>query len=248
MMMENNSVLITGGGSGIGQALAVKLASEGCRVLVCGRNRDMLRKTRELAGGKISFVVADLSTAGGRNAIVDAVVAQNHGLDILINNAGVQYKMDFCTENSPPVLSERIENEVNINFIAPIMLTNQLLGQITRPGGRIVNVTSLLALHPKTSAPLYSATKAGLRSFTRSLRRQLTLESIKVVEVVPPLVETAMTRGRGRGKITPEQAAVEIVAGLKSGLCEIKVGKSKLVFLLNRIAPGLMAKVLAAGK
>lgn len=244
MIIENKSVLITGGGSGIGRALAIHFAKSGSQVLICGRNRESLLVTASYMPEKIDVVVADIANQEGRNVIKEAVSSRGVSLDILINNAGIQNKLDFATGESANRNSSMIELEIAINFTAPILLTLDLLDHLTKPGGAVVNVTSLLALHPKASAPIYCATKAGIRSFTRSLRQQLTRKSVSVIEVVPPLVETAMTEGYGNGKITPDQAAIEIIEGLQVRKELIKIGRSKIIYLLDRFFPEFVAKMM----
>jgi short-subunit dehydrogenase len=121
------------------------------------------------------------------------------------------------------------------------------MNRIARPGGSIVNITSLTALHPKTSAPVYSATKAGLRTFTRALRLEAEPVGIHVMEAIPPLVDTAMTSGRGKGKISAEAMADAILAGLADRRRVVAPGLSGKVLRLNRLLPGLVAKSLARG-
>ncbi|MEH6559760.1 MAG: SDR family NAD(P)-dependent oxidoreductase [Oceanicoccus sp.] len=244
MKLENKTVLITGGGTGIGRALAIQLAKAGSRVLICGRNKDSLLLTASYVPKKIDVVVADITKQEDRNVIREAVTSRGVTLDILINNAGIQNEMSFSEWESASNISSMIELETATNFSAPILLTLHLLDHMSKSGGAVVNVTSLLALHPKASAPVYCATKAGLRSFTRSLRHQLAVKGISVIEVVPPLVETSMTDGHGSGKITADQAAIEIVEGLQKRKELIKVGKSKIVYLLDRFFPEIIAKMM----
>jgi uncharacterized oxidoreductase len=130
------------------------------------------------------------------------------------------------------------------------MLSAGLLPLLARqPSAAILNITSGLALAPKKSSPVYCATKAGLRSFTRALRYQCedALPHVHVVEALPPLVDTAMTHGRGRGKISPEACAAEIVAGLKAGRREIHVGKAKLLRAVIRLSPALGYRIMRDG-
>ena len=144
--------------------------------------------------------------------------------------------MDFTQAGQ----QRRISEEITLNLTAPLLLTEALLPRLqARPEGAVVQVTSGLALSPKASSPVYCATKAGLRSFTRALRWQLQDHGVRVIEVLPPLVATAMTEGRGRKKMTPEDAAAEIVAGLRAGRDEIYVGKSKLLRLVVAISARL---------
>jgi short-subunit dehydrogenase involved in D-alanine esterification of teichoic acids len=109
-------------------------------------------------------------------------------------------------------------------------------------------VTSVLAAAPKPSSPVYSATKAALRSFGSSMRRQLAGSGVRVVEVVPPLVDTAMTRGRsGLKTISPELMASAIVDGLRADKTRILVGKARVAAILQRWAPGLLEDAMARG-
>ncbi len=107
-----------------------------------------------------------------------------------------------------------------------------------------MNVTSGLAIVPKKSAPVYCATKAGLRLFTRSLRYQLEPTNIRVFEIVPPVVDTAMTAGRGRGKISSEQLVDQFWTSYGNNRLEIPVGKVKLLLWINRLLPRLAEKIL----
>ncbi len=129
--------------------------------------------------------------------------------------------------------------------MGPTKISLALMPFLRAPGGAVVNVTSLVSLHPKPSAPVYSATKAGLASFTRALRHQLASKAITVIDVIPPLAATEMTAGRGSGKLSPEDMAEAIVTGIARGEMQIAPGKSKLVLRLNRLLPGLIARILS---
>lgn len=133
-----------------------------------------------------------------------------------------------------------------MNTLAPVLLTALFLDDLRAADpGVVVNVTSLLALSPKSSAPVYSASKAALRSFTRALRWQLAdHDSVRVVEVVPPMVDTAMTAGRGSKKMQPADVAERIVQGLEQDQAEIRLGVARLVHWLSRVAPPLASAIL----
>jgi uncharacterized oxidoreductase len=120
--------------------------------------------------------------------------------NVLINNAGIQLNYHFTEEQH---LLNKIDQEINTNFIAPLKLISILLPTLkVNDNAAIVNVTSGLGLVPKKQAPVYCGTKAGLHIFTKSLRYQL--QHVKVFELISPLVDTPMTAGRGKGKITPD--------------------------------------------
>jgi uncharacterized oxidoreductase len=126
------------------------------------------------------------------------------------------------------------------------LISGLLLDDLIAEGGAaVVNITSVLALAPKRSAPVYSATKAALRAFTLGLRYQLAAHrQVRIVEVLPPVVDTAMTAGRGSDKMDPADVAERIVDGLERDEEEIWVGKARLVRLLARVAPTLVARIL----
>jgi len=152
---------------------------------------------------------------------------------------------DFTQEGE--TLQYTTELETAINFIGPVELTKSMLPQMRHlPGARLVFVTSGLALAPKRSSPVYCANKAGLRSFAKSLRAQLRNAqwNIEVTEALPPLVDTDMTRGRGRGKISAQTAARQIVEGIQAGKLEIYVGASALLRVINRISPALAEAIM----
>ncbi len=189
--------IVTGTSSGIGSVLATKLAAQGYDVLSIAR-----RQSPSTESGRIRHLALDLTDSDAIPRVVSEVECAGRPVDLLVNNAGVQYShcvTDLLDEDR----SAALRTEIALNLEVPIRLTWSLIDRIARPGGAIVNVTSLTALHPKTSAPVYSATKAGLKSFTRALRLQVEPMGVHVMEAVPPLVDTAMTTGRGKGKISP---------------------------------------------
>lgn len=108
----------------------------------------------------------------------------------------------------------------------------------------IINVSSGLGLVPKASAPVYCATKAGMHIFTKALRYQLESTNVKVFEIIPPVVDTDMTRGRGRDKISPEQLVEEFWGNFKKDMYEIPIGKIKLLKTINRFFPGIADNIM----
>ena len=166
-------------------------------------------------------------------------------LNVLINNAGIQYNYDFAEASGQ---MSRISHEINVNLTAPVQLTALLLPHLlTRPEAAVVNVSSGLGLVPKRSAPVYCATKAGLHLFSKALGYQLAGTSVRVMEVIPPLVDTPMTAGRGRGKISPEQLVDEFLRGFARNQPEINIGKVGLLRLIQRLSPALADRILRNG-
>src|SRR5690606_16065429 len=125
--------------------------------------------------------------------------------------------------------------EININLTAPIKLTASLLPVLqVNSNSAIVNVSSGLAIVPKTKSAVYCGTKAAIHIFSKSLRYQL--ENVKVFEIIPPLVDTEMTKGRGNGKITPQRLVDEFIKAFKSNRYEVNIHKVKLLRIVNRIS------------
>jgi len=238
MQTTRHSVLITGGASGIGLAIAGKFHQAGNQVILVGRSEAALAAACKLLPGAQSCV-ADVSSGTDRARLVSLYPQ----VTILVNNAGIQFNDAIAQANEAD-----IERELNVNFLAPVLLAKAFIpGLSQHPAAAIINVSSGLALVPKEDAAIYCASKAALHSFSKTLRWQLEATPIRVFEVLPPLVETAMTAGRGKGKITPAQLADEFWEGFKNDRMEMLIGKAKLLFWINRLAPRLAEKILRPG-
>lgn len=238
MKPTDHRVLITGGATGIGFALASKFHAFGNHVILVGRSGEALaRATAALPGAEAC--VSDLTRADHRSQLVE----RYGDISILVNNAGVQ--VNGTIAGSSPT---EIENELGINLVAPVLLARAYVPRlVTAPSAAIVNVSSALALVPKENAAVYCASKAGLRSFSRALRWQLEGTNVRVFELVPPLVDTAMTAGRGTSKMSPARLADEFWRGFTSDRHEIVVGKARLLSLVNRLAPSLAERIMRRG-
>ncbi|WP_128545786.1 SDR family oxidoreductase [Larkinella soli] len=244
MKTTGNTILLTGGTSGVGLALLERLYEAGNRLLVVGRNRE---KIAELAPRypEARFMACNLSSEADLQQLILTLQTDFPDCNVLINNAGVQF--NYRLGDDPEAYS-RIESEIRTNLTAAVQLCEALLPGFRRqPEAAILNITSGLALSPKRSAPVYCATKAGLRIFTKALRYQLEGTPVRVMEVMLPLVDTPMTSGRGRGKISPEQAADEILRGWEADRPEIYVGKAGMFRWIYRLAPALADRMLRNG-
>ncbi len=235
MNLSGKTTLVTGGSSGIGEALVSALLSAGARVLTCGRNGEALARS------EAETHVCDLATRDGRASLVEWVGKQTDALDLLVHNAGIQRPSRIDRD-----LDEgAVEQEIAINLLAPIALTAKLLPLLER--GRdpvVVQLSSGLAIAPKASAPVYCATKAALSNFSRGLRFQLEPRGIRVVDVVTPLVKTPMTAGRHDGAMEVEDFVAKLLRGLAAGKDEVFVGKARLLPALMRLAPNRARNVL----
>jgi uncharacterized oxidoreductase len=224
-----HTILITGGGSGIGFALAANLLERGHRVIACGRDEARLRAAKSSLAG-LETIAANVASAASRASLLGWLRWNAPDLSMLVNNAGVQNALDL---RSSDVAMENVESEIGINLNAPILLTLAALPILRQsPNATIVNVTSALAFCPLAEVPVYCATKAALHSFTLSLRHQLAGVA-RVVELAPPIVATGLDRaGRrpatgGPPVITPEAFATEALDRLFAGENEIVVGMAR---------------------
>jgi uncharacterized oxidoreductase len=184
MDFAGKTVLVTGGATGIGWALALRFHAAGARVAVCGRRADRLEAAAQMLPGLLTRV-CDMAQASDRESL--AIWAQEIGVDVLVNNAGIQNRVRLAQDVAWAAHSE----EIAINFGGPVHLTGLLLPHLlSRPEAMIVQVSSGLAFVPAAFAAVYSATKAALHSYTMSLRHQLKDTTVTVVELAPPAVNT----------------------------------------------------------
>jgi uncharacterized oxidoreductase len=240
MKTSGNIVLITGGTSGIGLALAKKFIAERNEVIVTGTNPEKAEAIQK----QLPNITIELADIRDRTAL-DRLVSKYPQVNILINNVGIQYNYNFA---DPAIASEQIDTELDINLIAPLYLTKKFLPSLlTKPTAAIINVSSGLAIVPKQTAAIYCASKAALHSFSKSLRWQLEGTNIKVFEIIPPIVDTPMTIGRGSGKISPEALVTEFWTSFVKNRYEIQIGKTKLLVILNRIMPALAENFMRSG-
>ncbi|NWD74470.1 SDR family NAD(P)-dependent oxidoreductase [Pseudomonas gingeri] len=228
MKLTGNTILITGGATGIGLALAKRFSNEGNQVIICGRSEATLRKAKAEAPALITYS-CDVTNATNRRAMTQWLKTNHPALNVLINNAGIQAHRDFTTD---PAMGS-LDQEVAINFTAPIHLIAELLPMLRQQAlAYVVNVSSGLAFSPMADVPVYSATKAAVHSFTLSLRHQLKKTSVRVIEIAPPIVDTGLGDGArsegtiNRMRVTPEDFAKETLAQLAEGKEEILVGIS----------------------
>lgn len=244
MKLTKQTILLTGGTSGVGLALLHALHQRGNRLLVVGRNATRISEL-QASYPDVQFLRYDLAAPGDVAELIKTIQRVAPDCSVLINNAGVQFNY---TLGNDPSGSMHVETEVQTNLTASIQLCNGLLpGLWQQTEAAIINVTSGLAISPKRSAPVYCATKAGLQVFTKALRYQLAGSRVQVVDVVLPLVDTPMTAGRGRRKIPPEQVANELIQGVERGKSVVNVGPVKLFRVIHRLLPGVADRLLKNG-
>lgn len=231
------TVLVTGATSGVGAALCDLLVLRGHTVLALAR-----RAAHLPARPGLHPVTADLADLSTIPALCRRLAADHPGLSVLINNAAVQHARPLTDPASCP---EHLIEEALLNLAAPALLVQALLPHLAvQSRGAIVNISSGLAIFPKQTGGLYSATKAGLSSFTTSLRWQLEGTPLLVCEVQLPLVDTPMTAGRGARKIDPHDAAAAILRGVEARRPVVRVGAARALPVLQALAPWAGRRIL----
>jgi uncharacterized oxidoreductase len=236
MNTTNKTVLITGGGSGIGFAIAKLLANKGNKVLITGRNEDKLKNAASKVDG-LHYFTCDINSKNDVDQLVQYIVKTFGGLDILINNAGQAFLNQLGdTADS----AEKAGAEMTTNYLSVISLTDKLLPLLKQSNeAAIVNVSSILAFLPAHAIPTYSASKAALHSYTQALRYSLTKSTgVKVFELMPPLVNTELSAGIGGANgIPPEAVAEELINGFEADHYEIHVGDTAQFYQLFHSSP-----------
>lgn len=209
MKITGNTILVTGGGSGIGLALAQRWHDAGNKVIVTGRNAAKLDAA--IAGRpNMSAIALDVTDADAIAAFAKEIVAKHPALNVLVNNAGIMGTEDASAKRD---LTEA-EATVVTNILGPIRLTDALVDHLAaQDGSAIINVTSGLAFVPLPKAPTYSATKAAMHSYSVALRIQLE-GKIEVIELAPPAVRTDLTPGQStrEGYMPLDDFADEVMA------------------------------------
>ncbi|HVG41478.1 MAG TPA: SDR family NAD(P)-dependent oxidoreductase [Chitinophagaceae bacterium] len=229
MQTTGNTILITGGTSGIGLAFALEFLRLGNKVIICGRRKDRLENIQR-SHPQIIIKSCDVAIAEEREELASWTINNHPDINILINNAGIQ----LVTDLSKPVVLKRVEEEVAINFIAPVHLSSlfstHLAGKVN---AAIITVSSGLAFVPLAFMPVYCATKAAIHSFCLSMRYQLKNTSIKVFEIAPPSVDTELGHDRRadksqtHGGMPIAEFLAEAMEAIKNDLLEAPISHAK---------------------
>ncbi|WP_184546382.1 SDR family oxidoreductase [Mucilaginibacter sp. FT3.2] len=241
MKTSKNTILITGGSAGIGFELAKKLSVNN-HVIIIGRNQDRLQR----AAGQlqnVSAITADVSNAADVDALVDQLTSNFPELNIVINNAGAANLNNLLTDTNT---FEKASEEMLTNYLSIIRLNEKLLPSLKKQAdAAIVNVSSVVAFAPSTRLATYGATKAALHAYTRALRLALIETSVKVFELMPPLVDTEFSAEiGGKNGIPAAQVADEFVAALESDTYEIRVANTEQFYRLYLSNPDEALRVM----
>jgi len=222
MIITNKTILVTGGGSGIGYATAKYLSEKGNKVIISGRNESKIKKAGIELG--LTAITCDVTNADDVAKLVTQIETSFGDLSVLINNAGIAsiYKL-----GEGAGAFEKSKQEFETNYFGPVRLTESLLPLLKKqPEAAIVNITSNVSFHPLVVLPTYSDTKAALHSHTVALRLTLAKDTkIKLFEVMPSLIDTDATKDMGgENGLPPRVVAEDIFNGIENDTYEIYVG------------------------
>ncbi|MBV8834066.1 MAG: SDR family NAD(P)-dependent oxidoreductase [Acidobacteriaceae bacterium] len=236
MNLKHRTILITGGSAGIGLAFALKFMELGNEVIVTGRRQAVLDEVKAKYP-KLHVIQSDVANPAQIAALAARAKADFPALDVLMNNAGIMLHKNL---RAPASDLAGLMEEVNINVGGVIGMTSAFIDILTANRGTVINVSSALAFVPLPSAPIYSATKAAVHSYTQSLRFQLQETGVEVIELMPPAVRTDLTADLPEGSlklITTDELVRESFAALRAGAQEIRPGQAKQLALMRRLAP-----------
>lgn len=246
MRTDNQVVLITGGGSGIGLEIARVFLAHQNTVIITGRNLSKLEAVKR-AYPAIHIVQSDVTSEEDVKTLVKKLEREFGGIDVLVNNAGIMNLVDAGDDTNE--LQRQFE-EIEINFHAPIRLLHHFLPQLKKSKQAVlINVSSGLAYVPFAQSPVYSGTKSALHFWTQSIRPQLKPHAIRVVELLPPVVDTKLAKDADLKDETLKPMAPEKLAAIfwkdyTKGKEEITPGISLALKLMSRVAPRFIFKQL----
>lgn len=234
--------VVSGGSSGIGRAFVAQLVRDGYGVVALGRDADKLSRLAAAFPG-VHTERCDVSDRAAVFALAGRITQEYGAIELLVSNAGGLRELAFATADLD---SADLTSELRTNLEGAIFMTAAFLPALRKGnGGAIVFVTSGYALAPAQRAPLYSASKAGLRSFSKALRRQLQPLGITVTEVAPPVVDTPAVAHRHVGKLSPEAVVRQTLNAVRAGRPFVYPGRTRFLPLLLRLFPAFAESLVA---
>ena len=218
MKLKPRTILITGGGTGIGRGLAASFHALGNQVIITGRRKQFLDQTTAAHPGMASYLL-DVQDPKAIRAFATRIAQDFPGLDVLVNNAGIMRAENLLAQ--PEDLGD-MEAIIATNLLGPLRLTAALLPLLRRkPQSTIINVSSGLAFLPMVTTPAYCATKAALHSYTQSLRYQLQGTGVEVLELIPPYVATDLMDGADDPRAMPLADFIKEVMAILTRVPEV---------------------------
>lgn len=236
MKLEGNTILITGGGTGIGLGLAKAFTELGNKVIIAGRRLEKLEEAKSEVP-ELEIVQGDIGTAESVKALADKVISNYPDINVLLNNAGIMISQNITrTEEN----LEDLVNQFDINTKGTIRMNSAFMDTLKKNEGTIINVTSGLAFIPNVAVPIYSASKAALHSYSITLRQQLA-GKVEVIELAPPLVATDLSHCMGEG-IPTDEFVKETMEKMKEGKEVIAVGLAEKLLEMSKKDPDMMCE------
>lgn len=237
MNVKGKTILITGGASGIGLEAAKQFLEIGAKVIITGRNQNKLDAVKQDIPA-VTVIRSDVEKEDDALSLFRQISTLG-GIDILYHNAGVgSPALNLGTGNEQ--ILKNAEYEMNINYFGIIRLNNLFMHMLkSRADSAIIITTSLLSIVPGLEEPTYSATKVALGFYTKLLRKDLEIlgSDLKIFELLPPLVSTEMTAKRKDKKMTTYDLVKALISGIKRDQFTIRVGDTKLLYLISRFFP-----------
>ncbi len=241
MKLSGNTILITGGATGIGLAMAGVFIERGNRVIICGRRQEKLDEARQRYPELVCHC-CDVSNAVSRQQLFDALVSSDLSPNVLINNAAVMRGYDLAAGGAVDL--DQVEQDLQTNFLAPVALIELFLPVLTKQADAvIINVSSPGGVVPVARVPFYCASKAALDSYTKSLRFQLN-DRIEVIEMYPPSVATAMMDQVDIHKVSTARFGRDFIKSMTRGGESVWVGEGRYLKWINAILPRLAYRLV----
>lgn len=248
MNLKSNTILITGGGSGIGFELAKQLLKHGNTIIITGRDQAKLEKAKKELPGIHSYQ-SDVSDPKAIDLLFKSVTKDFPDLNVLINNAGIMRTINLHDSKEG---AEDITQEIDINLKGPIRMVKKFLPFLKeKKSAAIMNVSSGLAFVPLPISPVYCSTKAGLHSYTQSLRVQLKHTNVKVFELAPPATQTELLGDfmsadmKDISVMKVDEMVACAVKGMQKDQFEIRPGQSNQLKMMSRLAPEFILNQLS---
>lgn len=244
MELKGKTILITGGGSGIGLEAVKQFLEIGAKIIITGRNQAKLDGAKKQFPS-ITVFNSDVANPKEATRLYNEIEAMG-GIDILYNNAGVMSKPKNLGI-SDEVHFEKAEYEMNINYLGVIRMNNLFMNMLkSKKESAIINTASALSYVPLNLTPTYSASKVAVRFYTDALRNHLQIlkSNVKVFELSPPLVATSMADGIEAKAISPEKLVNSLIRGLKNETYKIRVGDTKALYFLSRFLPNVAWSII----
>lgn len=232
--------LVTGGTSGIGRALVEALHARGVVVWFCARNAEAVAALQSRLPGTKGYV-CDVTVSSALTSMANELENVERRLDVLIANVGAIHHLDFT---KAPLAESSIRSEIDLNLTSAVLTVNAFLPALTKSSApHVVVMGSGYGWSPAARAPLYSAAKAGLRAFVKSLRAQLRSSGVHVMEVVPPAVDTpGAVQGSGP-RLAPAEIARVTLRGIDHRVPTVFAGQTRLIPFMLRVAPAALERI-----